>query len=261
MMRFHAVIPDSSVREMWLEGEEAHHLLNVVRAKPGDRIELFNGNGISVRAEIVETNRGRALLQLGERVHDDESGGLRVILAVALPKGERQTWLVEKITELGVAQLVPLVTQRGVAQPTENACRRLQRNVIQACKQSGRNHLLQIESPRSMIDLFTASTYTIRFLADPRSSRSMWEFFQPPSLGRDKSQVASVCVAIGPEGGFTAEEELLADTSGWDRISFGPHVLRVETAAIAAATLLGACALPGQNGFVSGPCSWDGRMG
>lgn len=245
MMRFHAVIPDPSVREMWLEGEEAHHLLHVVRAKPGDCIELFDGRGTSVRAEIVSTNRGRAFLHLGDRVYDNEFEGPEVILAVALPKGERQAWLVEKITELGTTRLVPLVTQRGVAQPTENVNRRLQRSVIQACKQSGRNHLLLIESPRSMLDLMTNSSFTIRFLADPRSSGEIWEFCQRSFSDLQQAPVPSICVAIGPEGGFTVEEETLADASGWNRVSLGQNVLRVETAAIAAATLLGACVTRG----------------
>jgi 16S rRNA (uracil1498-N3)-methyltransferase len=145
-------------------------------------------------------------------------------LAVALPKGERQKWLVEKLTELGVTRLVPLITERGVAEPTASAIERLQRGVIEASKQCGRNRLMEIAQPRQAGDLFANWPQSAtRLIADPAGIS--------PLRPADSAAI----VAVGPEGGFTPGEQDSARKSGWQTVSLGPRILRVETAALALA--------------------------
>jgi 16S rRNA (uracil1498-N3)-methyltransferase len=132
--------------------------------------------------------------------------------------------LVEKLVELGVSSLIPLTTQRGVAQFSEGAAQRLRRYVIEASKQCGRNRLMEIAEPQGCEELFQKQDEASRLVAHP-SGRSL----------RD-TQIKSPClIAVGPEGGFTDEELAAAGTSGWAMVDLGPRILRVETAAIALA--------------------------
>jgi 16S rRNA (uracil1498-N3)-methyltransferase len=144
-------------------------------------------------------------------------------LGVALPKGDRQKWLVEKAVELGVTRIVPLRTQRGVAQPVEQALVRLRRAVIEASKQCGRNRLLQIEQPRSWPD----------FVADAGSTACRLVAHPGGQTGLGSLSVGDICLGIGPEGGFAEDEVALAVAAGWSSVGLGPRILRVETAALA----------------------------
>jgi 16S rRNA (uracil1498-N3)-methyltransferase len=147
---------------------------------------------------------------------------------VALPKGERQKWLVEKLTELGVARLVPLDTDRGVAEATPAARERLGRGVIEACKQCGRNRLMEIGAPRTVAAAIAAMPGGSRVvIADPGGAP-----LDPVGLAAGATNVLAL---VGPEGGFTAAELAAAEAAGAVRASLGPHVLRIETAAIALA--------------------------
>jgi 16S rRNA (uracil1498-N3)-methyltransferase len=144
---------------------------------------------------------------------------------VALPKGDRQKWLVEKLTELGCARLVPLVTTRGVAEATPAAIERLGRAAIEACKQCGRTTLPEITPPATLAAVLAArDPNTVSLVADPSG-----EALGPLLAGH----AGAVLALVGPEGGFTAEELAVAEAAGCRRVSLAPHILRVETAAIA----------------------------
>src|SRR4029078_8817654 len=127
-----------------LQGAEAHHLAQVMRAKCGDEVCLFDGSGFEFRASIRKIGRVEVEFEIVESRQVDREMARHITLAVSLPKGDRQRWLVEKTTELGVARLVPLVTRYSVAQPVGNATTRLRRAVIEASKQCGRNRLMEI---------------------------------------------------------------------------------------------------------------------
>ncbi len=217
-----------------LDGVEAHHLMHVLRGSPGDIVELFNGSGLVAKAEIVSLHRRDAELRiLG--AHREERPVRQIVVGTAVPKGDRFDWLIEKATELGVTRLVPLVTARSVVDPRDGKLDKLRQTVIAACKQSGRNHLLELSPVTSWND-FIKSDLSVHsgFLAH---------------LGPDSHPISSslfdghstVVMAIGPEGGFTEEEVAMAIGSGAKPVSLGPLVLRIETAALAMA----ACALAG----------------
>ena len=215
-----------------LEGDEARHLARVMRAKTGDTVELFDGQGTSWTATVQAIQRNHVSLRLDQKQSETISNKPIITLAVALPKGDRQKWLIEKITELGTDSLVPLTTTRSVAEPTAAAISRLQRGVIESCKQSGRNRLLEITQPQSLHNLLTTSSDSLRILACPDGTPMQSILLKP---------VDNILIAIGPEGGFTDEEIRAANASGFAQMSLCQNILRIETAAIAAAVIAGQC--------------------
>jgi 16S rRNA (uracil1498-N3)-methyltransferase len=221
--------------ETWLEGFEAHHLLHVMRAGPGDEVTLFDGTGVEYAARVLRCERRRVLLQIDSRTEVDRELSFALQIAVALPKADLQRWLVEKCVELGVARLTPLVTSRGVAQPTEQALERLKRTVVEACKQCGRNRLMEVSLPQTWSD----------HASRPRDNRLRWiaqPGGPPPAMSRIEPPAEGIVAAIGPEGGWTDEEVELARQNGWTIVGLGPRILRVETAVVALAALLGSLA-------------------
>jgi len=209
-----------------LVGDEARHLARVLRAEPGDTVQVFDGHGLAWPARIVAIGRDRVSLEVGPPLNAPAPRP-RLTLAVALPKGDRQKWLVEKLTELGCARLVPLVTTRGVAEATPAAIDRLGRGVIEACKQCGRNLLMEIAPAQSLAAVLGGlDASTLAVVADPSGLPA------GPVLG---SHAGPLLALVGPEGGFTTEELHVAEAAGCRRIAVAPHVLRIETAAIAVA--------------------------
>ncbi len=210
-----------------LKGDEARHLTRVLRAKIGDAVRLFNGRGSEWPAQVVQIGRDTVSLEIGAACVDSPSDSRLLTVAAALPKGDRQKWMVEKLTELGVGRLIPLATTRGVAEATAGAQARLERGVIEACKQCGRNTLMEVAAGHTLDQLLAAiPAGTYGLIAHPGGS--------PLNTGALRAATA-VLALVGPEGGFTDDELVAADRSGLVRVSLGPHILRVETAAISLA--------------------------
>jgi len=211
-----------------LAGDEARHLTSVMRASVGNEVTLFDGGGAEFMARIGAISRHSVRLDILERLEISRELPFSLSVAIALPKGDRQKWLIEKTTELGVTRLIPLITERGVAQPVESALDRLRRGVIEASKQCGRNRLMEIAAPRPAVELFAdpaiADTRLIAHLGGQALNSTQ---FRPD---------ASLIVAVGPEGGFTEREQ--EQFGAVPRVAVGPFVLRAETAAIAAAAAL-----------------------
>jgi 16S rRNA (uracil1498-N3)-methyltransferase len=204
-----------------IRGGEAHHLGTVCRVRPGDQVCLFNGDGRQYPARVDEvTRRDVSVTVLGVESPPRELP-FRLHLAAPLPRGDRAQFLVEKLTELGTTRLSVLNTRRSVVQPREAKLDKLQRHVIEASKQCGRNVLMQIDPPRDWETFVTdACLPARRLLAHPGGPPL------PPGLGED------VTAAVGPEGGFTNEEVEQAVAAGWQVVGLGPRLLRVETAAM-----------------------------
>jgi 16S rRNA (uracil1498-N3)-methyltransferase len=211
-----------------LTGDEARHLARVCRLGPGAVVELFDGQGHATRARVVLVGKDHVdLAPLGTPL-PDRAPPLSLTLATAVPKGDRFDWLVEKATELGVARLIPLITERSVVDPRVGKLDRLRRSVIEACKQCGRNRIMVIDPPVRWVDLTTVGAPDLRLFARPGGlAYPQWP---RPTRGQ------AVCLVIGPEGGFTDEELARARAEGWFPVGLGATLLRVETAAIAGAT-------------------------
>ncbi|NCY02903.1 MAG: 16S rRNA (uracil(1498)-N(3))-methyltransferase [Planctomycetia bacterium] len=211
-----------------LVGDEARHLTRVLRARVGDGIVVFDGAGSAWPARVTAIGRDRVELATGAPAATAAAPVRPVTLAVALPKGDRQKWMVEKLTELGTARLVPLATARGVAEATDAARARLERVVIEACKQCGRDRLLEIDPGLTLGQLVAEiPTGTALLIAHPDGT-PLDTVAVPPTT-------TAIIALVGPEGGFSDEELATAEQAGARRVSLGPHILRVETAAIALA--------------------------
>ena len=215
-------------------GAEAHHLIHVMRCGPGGRVTLFDGSGCEFAAVVRRVGRSEVELDVLDRREIDRELPMRLTLGVALPKGDRQRWLVEKAVEVGIGRLVPLATERGVAQPVANAIERLRRSVIEASKQCGRNRLMEIAEPRAWSDfLVDTRTAGCRLLAHPAAEGCI--------TGTGPDVGGETVLAVGPEGGFTDAEVARAIEAGWRAVDLGPRILRVETAAIWLAARVGGC--------------------
>jgi 16S rRNA (uracil1498-N3)-methyltransferase len=240
-----------------LAGAEAHHLIHVLRAKPGLVVTLFDGGGAEFGAHVVRIGRSEVELAIDERRELNRELTVGVTLGVSLPKQERQRWLVEKAVELGVARLVPLTARRSVAQPAAEALDRMRRVVVEASKQCGRNRLMEIAAGQSPTEFFeNCAAAHPRWLAHPGGLSLAVAFSQvahspagddvevapggtESSRGqtRAKSPPVEIALAIGPEGGFTDEEVAASGRCGWQAVDLGARILRIETAACGLAAI------------------------
>ncbi len=215
-----------------LQGPEAHHLASVSRIRLGDRVFLFNGDGREYPAAVLEIQKRKVALEVQEPIFTDRELPFHLEVAAPLPKGDRAQFLVEKLTELGVSSFFPLSTYRSVVHPREAKLEKLERYVIEAGKQCGRNVLMKIGPLTSLESYIQAPTdHSLKLMADP-SGKGLAE-----TTNRNSS-LHSVALVIGPEGGFTEEEISLANAGNWTLINLGPRILRVETAALVLATLV-----------------------
>jgi 16S rRNA (uracil1498-N3)-methyltransferase len=223
-----------SVGHAVLAGPETHHLIHVMRAARGMKVVLFDGGGVEFSAVVDRVARSTVELTVLAREEIDRELPFELTLGVALPKGDRQKWLVEKAVELGVTRVVPLLTERGVAQPVEQALARLRRAVIEASKQCGRNRLMEINNPQAWPDFVRRdpAETTCRLLAQPGGRHPGNQF---AATGETPDRWL---LAVGPEGGFTDEEVSTAISAGWHTVDLGPRTLRVETAALVMASMV-----------------------
>lgn len=217
-----------AARQVRLLGTEAHHLAHVMRAKPGVGVVLFDGSGAEFDGRVHYVGRSEIILDVGERREVSRELPTSIALGVALPKGDRQRWLVEKSVELGVARLVPLVTLRSNARESAASMAKLRRAVIEASKQCGRNRLMEVAEPVELSAFLQMATGSWRWLAHPGAHAASVQTEPPTEL-----PPGEISLAIGPEGGFADAEVTLALQQGWTSVDLGPRILRVETAALA----------------------------
>jgi 16S rRNA (uracil1498-N3)-methyltransferase len=210
-----------------VEGSEAHHLATVCRLHAGDQVCLFNGDGRQYPAVVLAADKRSVELEVQGVEAPARELPMQLEVAVPLPRGDRAQFLVEKLTELGVGRLVPLSTARSVLGTREVKREKLQRWVIEASKQCGRNVLMEIAGAVDWKDYCRRDDLPrLRWIAHPGIAGDM------ASLAAEAECPEPLAVAVGPEGGFTEEEVESARTYGWKPVSLGPRILRVETAAL-----------------------------
>lgn len=221
-----------------LEGPEAHHFAHVMRGAAGDEIVVFNGQGAEWRARVDRVGRAAIALTLLEQQQSDRELPVSIQLGVALPKGDRQRWLVEKLVELGAARLTFLQTRRSAAQAADEPGSKLRRAAVEAAKQCGGNRLLEFGPRTTLTDwLSSAPTTAKRYFAHPAPHAA-----SANDLVNELGGAQEVWFTVGPEGGFTEDEVAAAGQAGWTVVSLGSRLLRVETAALALTTLAAAAA-------------------
>jgi len=216
----------------------ARHV-QVLRLQPGAEITLFNGQGGEWRATVQQMGRSDVQVQLHAHDPVDRELPYRITLAIGMPANERMDALVEKATELGVASIQPLVTERSVLKlKGERADKKLvhwQSIAVAACEQCGRNRVPVVHALVSLADWEKTT------LPDSRLLLSLQPHSQPLQLAMAATANRPVILLSGPEGGLTPTEEAIASNSAFVSVSLGQRTLRAETAplaALAALTLL-----------------------
>ena len=236
LTRVYAEGPLVAGKRVRLEGSAAGHITRVLRLRVGASLVLFDGTGGEHEASIDKAASGEVIVAVGERTAIERESPLRLTLAQSVSRGERMDLVVQKATELGVTQLLPVLTERSVvrltAQQSDRKVNHWRAIAIAACEQCGRNRLPTIAPPVALRDLFRSDAVSgARLLLSPSGAMTLRDLPRPAAdLG--------LTVLIGPEGGLTDEEEQAAFAAGFTAVRLGPRVLRTETAAIAAITLL-----------------------
>jgi 16S rRNA (uracil1498-N3)-methyltransferase len=208
-----------------LDPEESHHGLKVLRLEIGDQVRLLDGLGAEAVGKVVSTDAKRLSIATQSTQHFSPSVGNNLRICVAAPQGSLYDDLVRSLTELGVGQIDLLTTERSRRVPSTQRAQRIAR---EACKQSRRPWLPRVGGLTSIPEILTETPSRL-ILLDPEGE----------SVG-PHSPVATTLL-IGPEGGFTDEERGALTAQGAKRIRLAPHVLRIETAAIAAAAVFISC--------------------
>lgn len=217
-----------------LTGSAANHLTRVLRLRPKAALTLFNGRGGEYAATIERARASEVTVAIGEHAPIERESPFPLTLAQGVSRGERMDLVVQKATELGVARLVPVLTERSIVRLDREQSDRKSSHwraiAIAACEQCGRNRLPEVALPAKLHEFLRQSSKdSVRLLLSPSAKRRIEDVPRP---------AGGATVLIGPEGGLAEAEQQDALTAGFTAVNLGPRVLRTETAAIASLTLL-----------------------
>ncbi len=213
-----------------LPADAAHHAHRVLRLRVGDAIQIFDGAGHACNATINTITGKHVDVNVVKTCPVQAPSALQIVLAQAMTSSEKLDWVVQKATELGAAEIQPVQTQRSVAKLTSERAEKRTEHwrgvVIAACEQSGRNELLKVHAPVDLGQWLAGQVGTpghkLILLPDGATT-----------LHAQEKPTGRVTLLIGPEGGFTPDEAIMAKQAGFIPVLLGPRVLRTETAAIA----------------------------
>ena len=230
--RFYAPPAQVNQKQILLNEDEAHHLTRVLRLNQGATVYAFDGAGNEYKCRIAQADKRAVTLDLQHQLTDAVDSPLRLTLAQALVKGDKFDWIVQKATELGVTRIVPLITDnsdiRKAEDRAEQKLARWRRIALEAVKQCGRRKLVEIIEPQGFAEFCANDQSELRWLLAERDGQPMPQY---------REAVASLSVAIGPEGGWSDAEFRTAQQHQFVALQLGRRVLRTETAALVALTL------------------------
>ena len=229
-----------------LPRETGAHLAKVLRARSGDAVVLFNGDGREFTGIVEKVQGSRVSASIGAARSIDRESLFQLTLVQCVPRGDRMDFIVQKATELGVVRIVPVLSQRSVVRLDESQSASKQAHwravAISACEQCGRNRLPSVNAPLPLLSYLgglarSTTSPALRLVLEPERAQRAELGARSLDIAPPGS-VASAEIAIGPEGGFAPEELEAFDLSAFSRVGLGPRVLRTETAAIAAIAVL-----------------------
>lgn len=230
--RFYCPSPLPLTTNFELPAAAAHHASRVLRLRFGDAVQIFDGTGNALDATINEIKGKRVVLGNLQTCMTQHEPKLHIVLAQAMCSSDKMDLVVQKATELGAAEVIPVQTERSIARISglraEKRTLHWKSIAISACEQSGRNDLPVIHAPRDLKEwlLEMRTTPGVKYIFLPGGATQLQA--QP----KPASQVP-VTLVIGPEGGFSTDEATMALQMGFIPILLGPRILRTETAAIA----------------------------
>lgn len=236
--RIYTSTPLGSHAAVVLEPEPSHHLVRVLRLGVGDTLTVFDGCGGEYPCEITAVDKKHVQVRTGAHLPRECESPLAIHLGIAVSRGERMDWIVQKATELGVTALTPLVTEHNsVKLDAARAAKKIQhwqQVAISACEQCGRNRLPVVHAIKPLQQWLAVTDAERKFVLHHRA-----ESAGLASVAGAAPHVAALLV--GPEGGLSEAEITAAEQAGYAALRLGPRVLRTETAPLAVIAVLQAC--------------------
>lgn len=215
-----------------LDATASRHLREALRIREGDSVVVFNGLGGEFPGTVVAVQRAAVSVRLEGFCDINRESPLRVRLAQGISRGERMDFTIQKAVELGVSAIAPLATERSTVRLDEARARKRAEHwqgiVRHAAEQSGRTRMPVLEPVKPVEELLSDLPEEGRFLLDPTADTALGSVSLP----------LAVCLAIGPEGGFSPFERQRLEDAGFQRLRLGPRILRTETAALVALSIL-----------------------
>jgi 16S rRNA (uracil1498-N3)-methyltransferase len=224
--------------ELDLEPNASKHILKVLRLGMRDKLIVFDGAGGEYLAKIIASDRGIAKIKLEQYLEPEVESKTNIHLAQGLARGEKMDYIIQKTTELGVKTITPLFTEfSNVTLPKERLANRLQHwqgVAISASEQSGRCIVPKITAPENFAAWVTAKSNILKLILCPEAKTSIVQ------LIKEKSPLPQneIALLVGPEGGFSPQEIELTKEYGFLEVNLGPRILRTETAALAAISII-----------------------
>ena len=216
-----------------LENEDIHHIKNVMRNKIGDKVECIYKNNLFI-CQIKDIENG--LLEILEQKEDNSEMKVKVTVAIALVKEQKMDLILQKLTELGVSQIIPLKMERSIVKLEPSKITKKKERWLKICKeaaeQSKRNTIPEITEPLTLNQL-KEMTFEKKYICSTRNCQNLKDIYLQGDL-----KCATMIFVIGPEGGISDKEEDFLETHGYIPVSFGNRILRVETAAIYIASIV-----------------------
>lgn len=231
--RIYTPQPLSPQQNLILEDAAAHHIARVLRVPVGAGLALFNGDGCEYAARIASIDKKQVVIAIERAEIAERESPLHIHLGIAISKGDRMDWIIQKATELGVSQITPLISERvEVRLQGEREEKRLAHwrgVVIAACEQCLRNRLPVVDNVAPLATWISTTQADAKFVLHHRSAAALDARNEKPK---------SVALLIGPEGGLSDSEIALAERYEFSSLRLGPRVLRTETAPLAALSVL-----------------------
>ncbi|MDF1761929.1 MAG: 16S rRNA (uracil(1498)-N(3))-methyltransferase [Oleibacter sp.] len=230
--RIYTEFPLKPGADIALNDQAVNHLVRVLRMSDGDALRLFNGDGHEYGASLIIESKKNASARITSVLRSDVTMPLNLHLGQVISKGDRMDFTIQKSTELGITHITPLTSERcDVRLKGERMDKKLehwQKVALSACEQCGRNTVPKIHAPQSLADWIATCDSERKLLLHPHN--------QQPLLNTDSP--SSVALLVGPEGGFSDLEVVQCQQQGFDGLLLGPRILRTETAALAALSVI-----------------------
>ncbi len=215
-----------------LELGPSAHIARVLRMREGDKLTLFNGEGGEYPTEVASMDKKKVVVATGAHRALELESNLRMHLGIAVSRGDRMDWIIQKATELGVNTVTPLLTERTEVKLADDRAARKNRHwqqiAISACEQCGRNRVPEIEALQDVASWLASTDAERKFVLHHRAD----------SIEGASDKPASIALLIGPEGGLSDTEVGAAEQAGFHSLRLGPRILRTETAPLAAIAIL-----------------------
>ncbi len=230
--RIYTEQPLKQESQITLTGQQAHYLSKVLRLKANANLILFNGDGYEYKSLLTAIDKHKVIVDIQKSTVANSESPLHSILGLGLSRGERMDIAIQKSTELGVTEIVPLFTEfsevKLQGERLQKKIEHWQQVAISACEQSGRNQPPKVHKPQTLLNWCSNLDCELKLIFEPDANKGL----------ATQEKISQVALLIGPEGGFSEKELNNAANSGFNAVRLGPRILRTETAPIAALTSL-----------------------